>query len=176
MARTRLAAGAARRLLSRLGIQRPPVDVRAVAQSLGVGVKEEDFPDNISGVLVRSDLGVVIAINKHHHENRKRFSIAHECAHLILHPDSAAYYDPTHNIGVHFRAQHASDVWDPKEVEANRFAAELLMPRRMIIRAIQDSEATEGGGVGEVSAAGLARQFEVSEEAMTYRLADLRMT
>jgi len=54
-----------------------------------------------------------------------------------------------------------------KEVEANRFAAELLMPRRMIIDAIVRSGAAE--------ASELARQFKVSEEAMTYRLADIRL-
>ena len=84
-----------------------------------------------------------------------------------MHPNSAAYYDQKHEIGVLFRATPDSPVWDSREVEANRFAAELLMPRRMVIAAIQRAGAAE--------ASRLASQFEVSEEAMTYRLADIRI-
>ena len=167
MARTRLAAGAARRLLSRFEIQTPPIDVENIAKRLGIGILEEEFPDDISGVLVRSGDGVLIAVNKEHHPNRKRFSIAHELAHHLLHQDSAAYYDKKHQIGAHFRAKSGGRGWDAKEVEANRFAAELLMPRRMLIEAIDQT--------GETEASTLARQFEVSEEAMTYRLADIRI-
>jgi Zn-dependent peptidase ImmA (M78 family) len=167
VARTRMAAGAARRLLTKLQIASPPVDVEGVARRLGIKVQEEEFPDTLSGALVRSDEGkAFIAVNKAHHRHRRRFSIAHELAHFVLHQDAAGYYDQKHKIGVHFRAAKGGN-WDAKEVEANRFAAELLMPRRMIIDAIVRS--------GEAEASALARQFDVSEEAMTYRLADIRL-
>ena len=84
-----------------------------------------------------------------------------------MHRDAAGYYDQGHLIGVHFRATPDGSNWDAKEIEANRFAAELLMPRHMLIEAIQRS--------GEAQASDLARQFEVSEEAMTYRLTDIRL-
>jgi len=167
MARTRLAAGAARRLLSRLGIKEPPIRVRQVAEKLDIRVTDEDFPDKISGALIRSDNGIHIAVNKNHPVTRQRFSIAHELGHYLMHPNSAAYYDQKHEIGVLFRAKPDAPVWDSREVEANRFAAELLMPRRMVIAAIQRAGAAE--------ASRLASQFDVSEEAMTYRLADIRI-
>ncbi len=167
IARTRLAAGSARRLLTRLQIESPPVDVGRVAHHLGIKLQEEAFPDGISAVLLRSEGGALIAVNKEHHPNRQRFSVAHEVGHYLLHRDAAGYYDRKHQIGVHFRASTTGGSWDPKEIEANRFAAELLMPRRMIIDAIQRAGAAE--------ASALARQFEVSEEAMTYRLADIRL-
>jgi Zn-dependent peptidase ImmA (M78 family) len=167
MARTRLAAGAARRLVSRFGLTRPPIEVEDVALKLGIEVVREEFPDNISGALLRSGKETVIAVNKGHHINRQRFSIAHELGHYLLHPDSAAYYDQKHDIGVHFRAKTDRTTWDPREVEANRFAAELLMPRRIIKDAIAQT--------GEVQASELARQFGVSEEAMTHRLAGIRL-
>ncbi len=167
IARTLLAAGHARRLLTRLQITSPPVDVRSIALRHDIKVNEEDFPETLSGALLRSEAGVVIAINKRHGRNRQRFSVAHELGHFFLHRDEAGYYDQGHLIGVHFRATPDGCNWDAKEIEANRFAAELLMPRQMIIEAIQRS--------GQAQASDLARQFEVSEEAMTYRLTDIRL-
>ena len=167
MARLRWATGYARRVISRARITAPPVNVQRIAEAYGVEVIEESFPDDISGALHRGREQSVIAVNKGHHENRQRFTIAHELGHYLLHADSPAYYDHEHQVGVHFRASTAAGNWDVKEVEANRFAAELLMPRRMIIEAIQRSGAAE--------ASTLAKLFEVSEEAMTYRLADIRI-
>ena len=154
-------------MITRVGITGPPIDVKEIAKRYGVEVREESFPDDISGALHRGREHAVIAVNKGHGENRQRFTIAHELAHYLLHADSPAYYDQEHQVGVHFRASRAAGNWDVKEVEANRFAAELLMPRRMIIDAIVRSGAAE--------ASELARQFKVSEEAMTYRLADIRL-
>jgi Zn-dependent peptidase ImmA (M78 family) len=134
---------------------------------LNVQVTFEEFPIDISGALFRGRDQVVIAANKTHHEHRQRFTIAHELGHYLLHPDSPAYYDREREIEMHFRARMAGTEWDPKETEANRFAAELLMPRRFLLQAISQG--------GDLDARSLSTLFEVSEQAMTYRLAELRL-
>lgn len=168
MARTRLAAGSARRLLTKFRIVEPPVDVEEIATGLGLKVIKQNFPNDISGVLVRSPHGAAIGINSDHAETRQRFSIAHELGHFTLHPDSVGYYDKSSEISADFRSDQSLYSSGPKEREANQFAAELLMPRRMVIRAMRE------GGITEASE--LARLFNVSEQAMTYRLANIRIS
>ena len=166
IARTRLAAGHARRLLTRLQITSPPVDVRSIALRHDIKVNEEDFPDTLSGALLRSDAGVVIAINKRHGRNRQRFTVAHELGHFFLHRDAAGYYDQGHLIGVHFRATPDGSNWDAKEIEANQFAANLLMPASMV----ENASAELGQPLYDHDVSELANRFEVSEQAMTIRL------
>ena len=165
-ARVRWATGYARRLITELGIKGPPVNVNQIARHFGVDVREEVFPDDISGALHRGPVRAVIAVNSTHPLHRRRFTVAHELGHFLLHHDAPAYYDHQHQVGVHFRARVTGTTWDPKEVEANRFAAELLMPRRLLLARVGDREA--------VDAAELADEFNVSPQAMTYRLAELR--
>jgi Zn-dependent peptidase ImmA (M78 family) len=165
-ARARWATGYARRLINELDINDAPVGVKEIAERNGVEVVEEVFPDNISGALHRGPERSVIAVNKAHSETRQRFTISHELGHYFLHRDSPAFYDVQHQIGSHFRAKVTGTQWDPKEVEANKFAAELLMPRKLLIARVRSS--------AEVNAVKLAAEFKVSPEAMTYRLAELR--
>lgn len=162
----RSSVGHARRLLTRYRVEKPPVRVEEIARSLGIHVQLQDFPDEVSGALFRAPDHVVIAANSRHHRNRRRFTIAHELGHHLLHPDSPAYYDHEHQVGMHLRAKVSGTQWDSKEIEANRFAAELLMPRRLVLQAI--------GQASIADASSLAHLFEVSEQAMTYRLAELR--
>jgi len=142
------------------------VNVDDIARHFGVDVREEAFPDDISGALHRGPERAVIAVNSTHHQHRRRFTIAHELGHFLLHHDAPSYYDQAQQVGLHFRARVTGTTWDPKEVEANRFAAELLMPRRLLLARVGDS-------VG-VDAAQLAAEFNVSTQAMTSRLAELR--
>lgn len=56
---------------------------------------------------------------------------------------------------------------DPKDVEANYFAAELLMPRKLIIKALGENPNHTAGT--------LAKLFNVDEVDMTRRLIYLRL-
>lgn len=164
--RVRWATGYARRVISQLRIDAPPINLVAIARHYDVEIREQVFPDDISGALHRGPDQAVIAVNSAHHLHRRRFTIAHELGHFLLHPDAPAYYDQEQQVGLHFRARVTGTAWNPKEVEANRFAAELLMPRKLILARVRDSVA--------VDAAQLAAEFNVSTQAMTYRLADMR--
>lgn len=115
----------------------------------------EDLPDNISGK-VSYDFNrqrYVITVNKTHHKNRQRFTIAHELGHYAL--GHGAKEDVIYRNGSQ----------DPDEIEANAFAAEILMPKGVIHHLIFNE------GINTVQE--LAHKFWVSEQAMIYRLKNL---
>jgi Zn-dependent peptidase ImmA (M78 family) len=59
---------------------------------------------------------------------------------------------------------------DPKEIEANQFAASLLMPTKLLEARIK---ALRTSSLRDSHVTYLASEFEVSEQAMTIRLSTL---
>lgn len=153
------------RLLEQCGQLTAPVNLEAIAEYLGAHVIHEEMEDDVSGFLLREKGICTIAINKNHHPNRQRFTLAHECGHLHLHAkqadglwvDKTVFFRDSSNKGDHF-----------SEVQANQFAAGLLMPQRLLKNEIGDKSS-----VSEVEVARLAFKFGVSERAMTVRLMSL---
>lgn len=154
----------ARKVLRDLGIEHEPVDVFNVAGALGARVQLEVADDDLSGALHRDvDGGPVIGVNGRHHPNRKRFTIAHEIGHLLLH-DQPVYIDH-----VFRRDRRSSEAVDPHEIEANGFAAALLMPKDFVLRRVEGKRLPLRSDEVER----LANAFEVSTQAMTFRLENL---
>ena len=85
----------------------------------------------MSGLLHRSEDGnrAVIGVNSRHPTVRQRFSIAHELGHLVLH--KPAFQIDQHAF-VSFRNSKSSSASDPHEIEANQFAAVLLIPEALL--------------------------------------------
>ena len=133
-----------------------PVDPAEIARQRGVQVKPLGNPfDSDSGWFRFVDGRPTIFFNQLESSNRQRFTIAHELGHYELghgeRPrDSAAAFNMYN--------------FDPVEVEANRFAAELLMPEASV-RWLVDR--------GQTSLSQLGNAFQVSEVAMKYRLKNL---
>ncbi len=158
----------ARRLLSQMGIDAENVDVSKtrtnaidvedIAKRLDINVVYQDFESDISGVFFRKNNNLFLGVNKTHHPNRQRFTVAHEIGHYILHSSELLHYDTG---DLHFRKDDVSGL---DEVEANHFAAELLMPASLVDKCIES-------GVRVIS--DLADRFGVSEDAMRYRLINL---
>lgn len=73
------------------------LDVYRLAESLGINVFCSDLDSEISGKLYCDDSGQWIAeVNASHHENRKRFTLAHEIAHFCSHiKDKQSFEDST---------------------------------------------------------------------------------
>ena len=71
-------------LLVDAGVATVPVPVEQVAEHLGIKIELADLGEDCSGVLVRNGSRAVIGINRAHHFNRRRFSIAHEIAHFFF--------------------------------------------------------------------------------------------
>lgn len=168
----RRARNQAESLIRRLGIYRPPVQVDYVAQQLGLPIIRMNLGPDVSGLLVSNRQQTCIAVQDTHPHNRQRFTIAHEIAHFYLghqfeagehvHVDRGNYISQ--------RNPRSSSGLDPKEVEANQFAAALLMPTDLVLQAVNEM------GVHHLldwHVSELAETFEVSEQAMTIRLTSL---
>jgi Zn-dependent peptidase ImmA (M78 family) len=68
-----------------------------------------------------------------------------------------------------YRSPRASEGLDPVEVQANQFAASLLMPARFVRERVDRMQKP----LSENGVKALANEFKVSEQAMTIRLTTL---
>jgi Zn-dependent peptidase ImmA (M78 family) len=162
---------AAIELLDRLGVQNSPVPVEQIAAELDVDVRLEPLDGGLSGMLYRAENGrVVLGVNSAHAPVRQRFTVAHELGHFLLHRDTL------HVDGLVHRDEISSLAVDTKEIEANAFAAELLMPRSLVLEQVVELLPKSGVGDPARLASHLARRFDVSEQAMEFRLANLGLT
>lgn len=144
----------------------PPVDLNKVVEKANINLKYNDLEDDISGVIDLRDLDrVKILINQNHSKGRQRFSISHELGHFYLHKNSSIHVDKKQL----FRDRNSSEGTLIKEIEANRFAAELLMPEKMIRDIIEKSgkkiDIQDDNFLQE-----LADKFQVSTMAMAIRI------
>jgi Zn-dependent peptidase ImmA (M78 family) len=155
----------ARDLIKRFGIKSLPVNVERIARSLEVKVEFSPFDDGLSGMALIKDGVPVIGVNSQHHPNRQRFTIAHELAHIVLHPEELA--KAVHvDKGSLRRDRVSAQGTDDLEVEANAFAAELLMPEELLSAALDEKIDLEDPQVLE----SLANRFRVSLMALQHRL------
>jgi len=157
------------RLLEENEINGAPVDVERVATSLGIDVRKTPTEDDISGFLLTQGDGLrVIGVNSLHHPNRQRFTIGHEIGHFALHNKAGVHVD---RLVVRLRSSASSTGEEREEVEANRFAAELLVPRNFLERDLKDfslNDLSDDRGMQQ-----LAKRYQVSVQAMTNRLISL---
>lgn len=158
---------AARQLLDEGGWTSPPVEPQYVAEALGVVVVEAPMSWDMSGMLIREPNRIVIGVNKDHHPTRQRFTIAHEIGHLRLHKGRSMIMDS--DVRVNFRDEESSLATDREEIEANRFAAALLMPEHMVRSWI----ATESFESSKELVERLAKSLKVSKQAVNFRLVNL---
>lgn len=170
------------KILKDLGLDSPPIPVDRVARALGATVRKEPYNGDLSGALYRRDGLCVIGINKKENGLRQRFTIAHEVGHLVLH-DGSVYIDrqysgelskpsETQTAKRYFRDKVSSQASDPEEIEANRFAAALLMPQSLLFADIEKRNITVPiRSLGDIRP--LAGRYQVSLEAMVFRLINL---
>lgn len=109
-------------------------------------------------------------MNSNHPPTRKRFTIAHELAHLLLHSTSGVHVD---EMVVQMRDRKTSEGVDEHEMEANRFAAELLMPQKFLEDDLQSMGRIHADD--EEAIAILAKRYGVSKQAMAIRLSSLKL-
>lgn len=139
-----------------------PVQIVALANKLGLEVLKATFNrQDVAGMIMAQDKKIFICENDN--PQRRRFSIAHEIGHYILHYKSGELKDQEAEKYVSFRDSVSSLAFDIREIEANYFAANLLMPEREIKRLLK----------GAYSLDEMAIYFNVSKMAMGYRLESL---
>jgi len=143
-----------------------PIDVLDLAIKLGVRVEAESFEDDISGLFVIKNKRPYICYNKNQGKSRVRFTIAHELGHYILHSKTKPLFIDR-NKKVLYRDFNSSTGELKLEREANTFAASLLMPK-FLIEAELENKNEEIDIVKSLS-----EKFNVSSQAMSFRLANL---
>ena len=166
--RYKVAEKAATDLLEAAGISGPEVPVTALIAARGIKLLYPNLGKETSGVLVCKGGETVIGVNRAHPKTRQRFTAAHELGHAILHGRTDVHHDA--GFQVNLRSDLSSQGTDPEEIEANHFAACLLMPRRFLE---SDPTAFFVDVEDATAVASLARVYGVSAHAMGLRLASL---
>jgi Zn-dependent peptidase ImmA (M78 family) len=143
-------------VLRRLNITQPPVPIYRIALELGIEIVPDADLD-VAGVVVATDRVAKITLNTSDPDTRRRFTIAHEIGHLLL-----------HTIGPQPQFRFSDPGFGPTkkkiESEANEFAASLLMPLWLVEPLATGARRT---------ARQLADLFEVSQKAMEVQLSKL---
>ncbi len=149
---------AAQELLQRYWDHRLPIDPIKVATAAGIsvygrgGFGDSNYP--YSGYYKKYDGIPSIEYNISEAPVRQRFTVAHELGHYAL-----GHEDAPRDAG-NFQSSG-----DSRERQANKFAAELLMPKTLVIHYFQSGIAS--------SVEELANIFGVSKDAMGFRLINL---
>lgn len=143
--------------------QEAPVRVSRIAAAFDLEMVVAPLPAKISGE-IRPVVGnpgrYRITINRFEAENRQRFTAAHELAHYLLHEHQI-------NAGITDTVLYRSQLSNLLEAQANRLAADILMPIELIERYVEDHCS---GRFDLVDPAEMAERFSVSEMAMRFRL------
>lgn len=148
----------------------PPVNIEAIIRELDIQLdKKADLDQEISGQIEKIGSGCYkISVNKSDHYYRQRFTMAHELGHFLYHfhligdgvDDNTAYRSAPE--GRFFNKK----ILPSHETEANQFAASVLMPKDLVL-----SEWEKSQNLADVS-----KRFQVSQQAMQYRLQGLGVT
>lgn len=147
----------------------PPIDVEEAAKNLGITILRNKLEGDVSGYLfISKGHPPIIGVNSVHGPERQRFTIGHELGHFLIHARSTedvSFVDKNFFI-INRDARSAQGV-DTDEIEANFFAAEVLMPAESLYRdlaSVSDPSDTENVYTG------LAKKYNVSKEAIKFRL------
>ncbi|WP_298089150.1 ImmA/IrrE family metallo-endopeptidase [uncultured Sphingomonas sp.] len=147
----------AEQLLQELGITEPnEIDVEVIAWSVGARVRYRPLPRGDARIVGMGDRAI-ITVDDRASRVRQRFSVAHELGHWHHHRGQ--------RLICHDASGNAPD--DTCEREADRYAAELLMPRFMLVPWMAKAP------ISIALADGVARLFHVSTLAAALRLADV---
>jgi len=145
------------KLLDKFGYASPAIDPAKICKDLGIRVYFAKFTgedDKISGFFYGEKNEIYV--NEEEYPQRQTFTIAHELGHKIMHEEwlnSSEYKVLLRN------SLNISD--DPKEKEANCFAANLLVPKFMLDKYYKIASIEE-----------LATLFMVSVPVIRYRIKD----
>ncbi|NBU69971.1 MAG: ImmA/IrrE family metallo-endopeptidase [Bacteroidetes bacterium] len=137
-----------------------PFDIEGFVLLFGIIIKPDMNMDiETSGYVTfdNTQKQWIIGVNDSQSSTRRRFTIAHELAHIILHGNLILSEGIHRDKGLFRDADYMSAI----EKEANDFAGKLLMPENKILELVQN---------GTKKSDLLAAIFDVSQSAIKYRL------
>ena len=148
-------------LLQRFSIETPAFDIEVLAHAMDIEVREGGLENADAWLIRRKDGKGILRVNvKVRSDARRRFSIAHELGHWEMHPNLAqGRYCTETDLTDYHRS--------PEEIEANTFAACLLMPRFLLRERIGNVDPSFGI-IDDV-----AEEFETSRTAAARRLIEV---
>jgi hypothetical protein len=143
-----------------------PVPLDRIAEAVGIVEVIGQRTDGFEGVLITDTAKSKgsIAYNDSSPLERRRFTIAHELGHFLLPLHGANAQCAKADLGI----LQTKDPNRAREAEANRFAASLVMPKKLFVRDIRRLGAPETGHIAK-----LAADYQVSKEAAARRYTDL---
>lgn len=126
----------ARDLIAKLRIEDPSeIDIALIAAHENALVHEKELQGS-DGRMVRADGIAMITVRESiRFQGQKRFVIAHELGHVLLHPHVKQIDEVTLDQAANWSLNQT-----PEEIEANLFAAEILMPQSMLVPLIVGAE------------------------------------
>lgn len=132
----RKAALESSRIIDRFGITKPgDIRLKDIAFALGVDVIEGRLEGAAASLVRCGDKAIIRISDKETDPNRKRFSIAHELGHFVLrHGHKLHKVCSTHDLNTWYGGS--------EEMQANTFAAELLLPN-VFVRPLCDVDAPD---------------------------------
>lgn len=144
-----------------------PIDVVSIIRELGISYREKELASHQSGYFKNTGSGYEIDVNAKDGKQRKRFTAAHELGHYVLHRDllkAGQHMDRLYNAEA--RSTPSEPFTSVHEVQANRFAGNLLLPAANVRDLFQKG----------LDPAQLAQAFGVSIPAINIRLANLGLS
>lgn len=138
-----------------------PIQIGLIAKELGLVVKSSTLQAGISGEIREENDKFVIRVNRHDSKSRQRFTIAHEIGHYLLHRDRIG-------DGIVDDILYRSSLSNALEAQANRIAADILMPIKLINESLSLSSKK-----GEALYESVAQIADVSPTALKIRLGKL---
>jgi len=152
-----------------------PIKIEDIARSLGLKIMPYPLDNDVSGLLVIENGQGVIGYNQTESRVRRRFTVAHELGHYVLHrKHSDLFVDKEFKQATLYRSVSSSSDKSKVEYEreANAFAAFILMPEALIRKELEKTKIDLGSedGLKEI-----AKAFDVSSTAMYFRLTNLEL-
>ncbi len=158
-----------------------PVKIVDLCKKKGLRVFEQYLPEKVSGFIVylpendtSDDIGRnfkdtygttrFIVVNLTDGPGRRRFTVAHELAHFILHKDDSE----------EIYAHRDAGIYNAKESEANLFASNILMPEALVKKELKifDDEYW-GTALFSDKVDHISKKFAVTRSAAKVRLEQL---
>ncbi|MCR8969596.1 ImmA/IrrE family metallo-endopeptidase [Facklamia sp. 7083-14-GEN3] len=146
------------------------IDLIKISDILGINIEYKIFSH--SGMYDPSEN--IIYLNELEPEFRQRFTLAHELGHAVL----------GHNISYRTELpEYISIIEKMNETNANKFAAELLLPKRLVVLALyhayeileyNENEEVSENQVNEIVYV-TARLLNVSEQSLRFRFNNLSL-
>lgn len=168
----RKARDMAREIIRSHSVSSPPVPLEEIIRAHSIEILRHRFDGPESGFALRDNDRWYIGVNTQTSRRRQRFTIAHELGHLLLHQGRPIIVDQA-VLRVDLRNDISSMGTALQEIEANTFAAALLMPEPIVARYVTSLIEADGNIARDDLIAESARTFDVSTEAMGYRLINL---